>query len=70
MAAPASRIIALDALRGAGMLGILAVNVQLFAMPLAARSNPTVYGDLRGAGGAPADQELAGCAILDVFSDA
>lgn len=35
-----------------GSLGILAVHVQLFAMPLAARSNPTVYGDLRGAGGA------------------
>jgi uncharacterized protein len=52
MAASASRIIALDALRGAGILGILAVHVQLFAMPLAARSNPTVYGDLRGAGGA------------------
>lgn len=52
MAAPASRIIALDALRGAGILGILAVHVQLFAMPLAARSNPTVYGDLGGVGGA------------------
>ena len=52
MAAPISRIVALDALRGAGILGILAVHVQLFAMPLAARSNPTVYGDLHGAGGA------------------
>jgi uncharacterized protein len=52
MAAPASRIIALDALRGAGILGILAVHVQLFAMPLATRSNPTVYGDLGGVGGA------------------
>lgn len=50
MAAPGSRIIALDALRGAGILGILAVHIQLFAMPLAARSNPTVYGDLGGAG--------------------
>jgi uncharacterized protein len=52
METPTSRIVALDALRGAGILGILAVHVQLFAMPLAARSNPTVYGDLRGAGGA------------------
>jgi uncharacterized protein len=52
MAAPASRIIALDALRGAGILGILAVHIQIFAMPLAARSNPTVYGDLGSAGGA------------------
>jgi uncharacterized protein len=50
MAASAPRIIALDALRGAGVLGILAVHIQLFAMPLAARSNPTVYGDLGGAG--------------------
>jgi uncharacterized protein len=46
MVAPGSRIIALDALRGAGILGILAVHIQLFAMPLAARTNPTVYGDL------------------------
>jgi uncharacterized protein len=52
MAAAASRIVALDALRGAGILGILVVHVQLFAMPLAARSNPTVYGDLGGADGA------------------
>jgi uncharacterized protein len=52
MPAPVSRIIALDALRGAGILGILVVHVQLFAMPLATRSNPTVYGDLAGAGGA------------------
>src|SRR5215831_11006053 len=44
MAAAASRIIALDALRGAGILGILVVHIQLFAMPLAARSNPTAYG--------------------------
>jgi uncharacterized protein len=52
MAPSASRIVALDALRGAGILGILAVHIQLFAMPVAARANPTVYGDLRGADGA------------------
>lgn len=52
MAAPASRIVALDALRGAGILGILAVHIQTFAMPLAARSNPTAYGDLGGFAGA------------------
>jgi uncharacterized protein len=52
MAAAASRIVALDALRGAGILGILAVHIQFFAMPLAARSNPTVYGDSSGAAGA------------------
>jgi len=51
MAPSASRIVALDALRGAGILGILAVHIQLFAMPVAARGNPTVYGDLRGADG-------------------
>jgi uncharacterized protein len=52
MAAEASRIAALDALRGAGILGVLLVHVQLFAMPVAARSNPTVYGDVHGADGA------------------
>jgi uncharacterized protein len=52
MAASASRLVALDALRGAGILGILPVHIQLFAMPVAARANPTVYGDLRGADGA------------------
>ena len=46
MAASGSRIIALDALRGAGVLGILAVHIQLFAMPVAARTKPSVYGDL------------------------
>jgi len=51
MAASASRIVALDALRGAGILGILPVHIQLFAMPMAARANPTVYGDLLGANG-------------------
>lgn len=52
MAASASRIVALDALRGAGILGILAVHIQLFAMPVAARANPTAYGSLTGAAGA------------------
>src|SRR5262249_8445597 len=52
MTAPGTRIVALDALRGAGILGILAVHIQLFAMPVAARANPTVYGDLGGLAGA------------------
>jgi uncharacterized protein len=52
METPTSRIVALDALRGAGILGILAVHIQSFAMPLAARSNPTAYGDLGGGAGA------------------
>jgi uncharacterized protein len=48
MTAPASRIAELDTLRGAGILGILVVHIQLFAMPLAVRSNPRVHGDLQG----------------------
>ena len=47
-----SRVVALDALRGVGILGILAVHIQLFAMPLVARSHPTAYGSLEGAAGA------------------
>jgi uncharacterized protein len=44
-----ARITSLDTLRGAGILGILAVHVQWFASVAAARFNPTVYGDLGGA---------------------
>ena len=47
--APAGRIDAIDVLRGCALLGILAVNVQLFAMPEAAYFNPTAWGDLQGA---------------------
>jgi len=43
------RLAPLDALRGFAVLGILVMNVQLFAMPNAAYMNPTAYGDLRGA---------------------
>lgn len=35
------RILALDVLRGFAVLGILVMNIQSFAMPLAAYSNPT-----------------------------
>ena len=35
-------------LRGVGVLGMLAVHIQLFAFPSLARWNPTAYGDLRG----------------------
>ncbi len=38
----------LDVLRGVAVLGMLAVNIQLFAFPSLARWNPTAYGDLRG----------------------
>lgn len=42
------RILALDALRGFALLGILVINIQSFAMPMAAYMNPTVWGDLTG----------------------
>lgn len=51
MPQPASRIISLDALRGVGILGILPVHVQSFAMVVAARLNPAVGGNLDGANG-------------------
>jgi uncharacterized protein len=43
-----TRIRSLDVLRGVGVLGMLAVHIQLFAFPMLARWNPTAYGDLRG----------------------
>ena len=45
----ADRLVALDALRGFVLLGILVMNIQSFAMPVAAYANPTAYGDLTGA---------------------
>jgi uncharacterized protein len=44
----AERNTSLDILRGFAVLGILVMNVQLFAMPAAAYLNPTAYGDLTG----------------------
>lgn len=41
--AQAVRLLSLDVLRGFALLGILAMNVMTFAMPLAAYQNPTVY---------------------------
>jgi uncharacterized protein len=45
----AERIVPLDVLRGLALLGILLMNIQAFSMIGAAYSNPTSYGDLRGA---------------------
>jgi uncharacterized protein len=44
----AERIRSLDVLRGVGVLGMLAVHIQLFAFPMLARWNPTAYGDFQG----------------------
>ena len=43
-----TRIKSLDVLRGVGVLGMLAVHIQLFAYPSVARWNPTIYGDFQG----------------------
>ena len=43
------RIVPMDVLRGFALLGILVMNIQLFAMVEAAHNNPTAYGDLNGA---------------------
>jgi uncharacterized protein len=47
-AVPKKRIIAIDALRGFAVLGILIMNIQEFAMIDAAYLNPTAYGSLEG----------------------
>lgn len=46
---PSDRYVSLDALRGFALLGILLINIQLFAMPQATGANPTAFGDLTGA---------------------
>ena len=45
---PSERIVALDALRGFAILGILIMNVQSFSMIGSAYINPAAYGDLTG----------------------
>ena len=47
--AETERILPMDVLRGFALLGILVMNIQLFAMVEAAHNNPTAYGDLNGA---------------------
>ncbi len=44
MAADKGRIATLDIVRGVGVLGILAMNIVAFAMPVAAYTNPLAYG--------------------------
>ena len=46
---PSERITSLDALRGLALLGILLINIWVFAMPESTLTNPTSYGDLTGA---------------------
>lgn len=45
---PPQRQVQLDVLRGFAVLGILVMNIQAFSMPIAAYTNPTVWGDLTG----------------------
>jgi len=45
---PSERIVALDALRGFALLGILLINVRVFSMPEVVLFNPTAYGDFTG----------------------
>ena len=45
---PADRIVALDALRGFALLGILVINISLFGMPVIASVHPPSFGDFTG----------------------
>lgn len=45
---PSARIVSMDILRGIAVLGILVMNIQSFAMPSVAYSNPTAYENLTG----------------------
>ncbi len=61
--APEQRIVALDVLRGFALLGILVMNIQLFAMPvLFITANPLAYGDLTGI-------NLAVWSLSHIFAD-
>lgn len=61
--APGQRIVALDVLRGFALLGILVMNIQLFAMPVGFITfNPLAYGDLSGI-------NLAVWSLSHIFAD-
>ena len=60
---PGQRIVALDVLRGFALLGILVMNIQLFAMPVQFITfNPLAYGDLTGI-------NLAVWSLSHIFAD-
>jgi len=46
--APKDRILSLDVLRGFALLGILVINIWVFALPSVVLTNPTLYGDFSG----------------------
>ncbi len=56
------RFISLDAIRGVAVMGILAMNIYAFALPLAGYFNPL-------AGGAPASGDIATWAFNFIFID-
>ena len=66
----AQRIAFLDILRGFAVLGILAMNIQSFAMPGAAYFNPLAYGDMTGLNGLVwwAADLLANRKFMTIFS--
>ena len=45
---PSDRILAIDALRGFALLGILVINIWFFAMPMAGGIYPPAWGDFSG----------------------
>ncbi len=46
--APSDRILSLDVLRGFALLGILVINIWLFALPTIGWLNPSMYGSFSG----------------------
>ncbi|WP_342380108.1 DUF418 domain-containing protein [Myxococcus stipitatus] len=65
-----ARLAPLDVLRGFCLLGILVMNIQSFAMPVAAYLNPTVFGSLAGLDGIAwvLGRLLFDCKFLNLFA--